>query len=211
MDQNGLPTIRTQIGDLDDATNAGVSNRLKNVETPEVSFAALIDGMLRETDEPLGILIDPTTRNIIAADVDNLHTQILAGNLKVQTITPEANQTGRSLTWSETARDTGFPAAVGDAAKALVDPQRPLRSVSSLAAAILNSIPTDTAAGNVPFVLVDQRSGTVKLITTDNRTGSESAIEAEPEQGTNAGVHVQIAEPADDGEATPLVFEGGSV
>jgi hypothetical protein len=111
-------------------------------------------------------VIDPITRKVYSDTTGNFLGDTAAlTTRKEQALTPLGGQEGRSLEWQENSRDSGFDSAMGDAIKALVDPQRPKRSVTSLLSQVLSAIPDNQS----PFIIVDQDVGAIRIVTGANR------------------------------------------
>lgn len=207
FDQNGTPTVAVGTGIFADAD---VQNRIKNVETPQVTFAALVDSVLRENTVPAELVIDPVMRRIYSANVDGLSIPANVEFTLATFLRPEAGQSGRSLKWEFVSDEgTGIPNKA--ALIAPIDSVKPARSVSSLVAAILSAlgnIDPAVADADKPMILIDQGAGTVWLVKPTDRAASLTALDAAVPGATN-GLKVTMTEPSADGGAAPLIFEGG--
>ena len=211
IDQNGLPTTVSWSGDVTDADKHAI---LQTPEQPTVSFSSLLAQYLSRFAAAAHVLIDPVQRIFFAAlDGTAIGTVLSQGDKKTLTIKPVADQTGRSLAWEQTARESGFPAQLGDALKAVVDApeERPKYRVESLLAALLRAVPEGYQVGNsVPMIEVDQASGSVKVhYFTDARNEAQASLASQSGDEGESGAFVTLEDPTGGGGDAPLVFEGG--
>lgn len=204
IDATGLPSITFATADFTDAEK----NLIRDIpDPPQVSFGNIVDNILRGADNPMSIVIDTANRKIYA-DMEDAYQDNIAtagGALKSVTLTPDANQTGRSLEWTCGAAANGFTSAYRDDIAGTVAAVKQSRSVASLVNAILAVTPE---TGEDPFIVVDQTAGEVKVIVAANRAAVVTALNAEPNPAAEA-IKISLSEPAAGG-VEPLIFEGGA-
>jgi hypothetical protein len=206
FDQNGIATVATATGLFD---TDEVKNRLRSIEVQQVSFANLVDGVLREMTDAAQIVIDPVSRRVYAAPAEDA-IDVNVAHTAASVLQPESGQEGRSLTW-EAGTDTGAGIPNKSALIAPTDAVKPVRSVSSLVGAVLTAlgaITPEVAEADQPVILVDQEAGVVKLIKPTNRTTALSGLDSAISGSLN-GVKITMSEPSVEGEPDPLIFEGG--
>ena len=187
--------------------DASAQKRLIGQSDVSISISSLVSNALREADDALQIVIDPKNR-VVAYGTDNIiaaQIEAVAGH-KTATFAPDANQDGRSVTWSKTAQEAGFHEATGSAVEAITAAAKPRMTLESFVARAIDAIPE----GQEPFVVIDQQAGTVKLLTVTIRAGAEAVVNTyNPAGGT--GALISLATPADAPVAERLKFEGGAV
>lgn len=210
FDQNGLPDAHYN----DAVTDAQKIAVLQTPAQPVISFGSLVGGYLSAFAAAASILIDPFMRIFVGATDEALVTATLAaGTKKTLTIKPVADQTGRSLSWSQTARDVGFPADLGDALKAIVDAPtaRPKYRAESLVSALIRAVPEEFQTDEfAPMIEVDQADGSIKIHYWTDAPGEARAMIGDwvaPDSANGVKVNLEEAEPESGPES--LVFEGG--
>jgi hypothetical protein len=204
FDQNGLATVSSGSGLF---SEADAQNAIRGVSVGQVSFANIVDTILREADAAMSVVIDPFNRTVYGVPAASFTEGTVIPHTLATIIKPETGQTGRSLTW-EAGSDTGAGVPnkslyVGTTAAA-----KPARSVSSEVAALLAAIPDNTAEADQPFIHVDQSNGVIKLIKASARNTARSNLES---ISVANSVKVGLSEPEGGSSVAPLVFEGGEV
>lgn len=208
MDTNGFVTINLSAGTV------GGREKATALVTPtqeQWSFAALVDGLLSQLTNASGIVIDTVNRTVRFTD-DSAKVTLLKnavqnnGTGKIAKYTPDAGQTGRSLTWSVEAVDGTLDAGI-DSHEALVNAAKPKKSVSSLVTGILTLKDADGNSVTPPkLIMIDQVAVDVTAVE-DNNTAAVAAVNITT---GNSGL-IELSEPTVDGEPTPLAFEGGLI
>ena len=206
LDQNGIPALVTA-----ESTESGqtIGATIIATTTPQKTFGALASELLDQFSAEAVIVIDPNTRKVTAASaaagialasaVENVI------NTQKGTLTPDANQTGKSLTYSAEldSMESGTELAV----EAAVDSAKPKRTIQSLVSSLLGSEALEDADPK-PVIVVNQNTGVVKLYDSSGAANIGAAID----NLANAGdrVQIELTEATVEGEPEPLVFEGGA-
>lgn len=179
------------------------------------SFSGIVGKMLAEYEGEAVIVIDPQARKVIgttdATKAASLRDAAGGTGVKTFSLVPDADQTGRALTWSLETHGTYSGDEGGkDAVTALVSAQKPRRSVESLVSAILALTGReDTFPGGV-LLVIDQANGKVEVNTGSASFASLSAALAAVAPSTTDMAAVELSADAGPEETNPPVFEGGA-
>lgn len=177
----------------------------------DIAVTNVVGNILANFNDAAMVIIDPHAGRICAASSPAVRTALIDAFVDKQPLylTPDANQTGRSLTFSPAPGNTLAGIDIEDLHSAV----KPKFTVESLVSRLLAKIQEREAA--VPadagqfYVVVDQVNKKVGIIKTPDESGRDDiALMA-----LNAGEAVKITlTPAEaDAVSNPLPFEGGAV
>lgn len=204
-DLNGLVTVDTNNG-LDAAGLAALQGQS---EPSQVSISSLIDDMLRLSEEAVSVYIDPARRKVAsAAGASPPFGGISAvSGIKKMVFTPEADQTGRSLTWEVDSTESGFDASLAAALEAATDPVKPKKTAASLVSALYGVVPDGV---DTPVIVVSQLDGTVTVYWKAGLAAATASIDVDVSGENPGAAAVTLSEPTGGSAAEALVFEGGA-
>ena len=206
LDQNGLPVLVTA-----ESTESGqtIGATIIATTTPQKTFGALASELLDQFSAEAVIVIDPNTRKVTAASAAAgiALAAAVAGVANTQTgdLTPDAGQTGKSLTYTSDIAD--LTDEVQAAVSAAVDSAKPKRTIQSLVSALLGADEVGELAVK-PVLVVNQNTGEVRVYDSSGAANIGKAIDALANAGDR--VQIELTEVTAEGEPEPLVFEGGA-
>lgn len=212
---NAVPTVAGE-GVFADAE---FQNEVREVTPPGgVTISSVITRALNFANAALKVIfcgLYETQSHIIATPDAAFANAAFADGVgnPVITLTPEAGQTGRSLTWAVTIEGNGNAAnkiAVLEAIEALINPARPKWTAGALAQAIVANYPNLFEEN--PFgVCIDQNTGTIKVVIPSD-DALIVAMKAAAAAANNALiVDIPVVEITDQPtNPSALKFEGGS-
>lgn len=211
IDANGVPTIEAAKG-----TAAGREAMALALvpQTPQVSFATLVDEALAQLDAAAVIVIDPLNRKLYVTDDSTKGAALVAaatnsGTYNGCVLTPEDGQEGRSLTWDRT--EAGTPTWSSDAGAVVSTETKPKKTVSAAVSAYLQSAydgEENTPTTRKALIVVDQINGVIKVAEDSN--GAKATAVANVTLNAGNSAEITLSEPPSEGTASKLIFEGGA-
>lgn len=213
IETSGVPS---QIGDMPTpADAAAVVESIVTPEPPASSFGDMVSRIMDGLIEEAVIVVCALTRRVFGgsgSSASGIKTELAshyATANDIITLTPDADQTGVSLTWAKSGGS-----AVGSEITAVVDAivtaAKPKRSVSSIVSAFLSK----SWDGPIPTVVIDQTTGVVKIYknATDPEATAAEANLTESLDGLGGLIALNLT--GSDNEVSQptekLVFEGGA-
>lgn len=177
----------------------------------DIAVTNVVGNILANFNDGAMIVIDPHAGKVFAGSVPGVRTSLIDAIIDKDPLylTPDANQTGRSLAFSPAVGNTLAGIDIADLHTAV----KPKFTVESLVSRLLAKIQEREAAvpadAGLFFVVVDQVNKKVGIV----KTGDEASRDDLAALALNAGEAVKITlTPAEeDSVSNPLPFEGGAV
>lgn len=174
---NGIPSVESQ-GSTAAAANLG--SKIINPAPPETQSAgSLLSEALRQYEAAAVVIVDPKTRRVYATTTQaaGLMSAVSAAVPTASRLTPDAGQTGRSMTFTR-SNHAGTPSQYNSALDTIVGATKPTYSVESLLARMFGVVPD--GAENPPIFVIDQANARVVVYegNTTQITAASAALAA---------------------------------